>query len=66
MPKEKCYDGPCGVFWDAKHQEIFILEWDGCQMYPSMNKAYKYWRGKEYFPRMLIVMSRDVVRLGPL
>lgn len=65
------YEGPPGAFYDAKHDEIFALEWDGSECYrmsihKRVGKFFDYHvRGAT--SRKTVVLGMDhVVYLGEL
>ena len=72
-PVSKYYEGMDGVFYDFKHDEFFVLEYYGCQVYRKtrkkiVGKFYKYFckeyrRGKN---NVVLTGMTNVIRLGLL
>jgi hypothetical protein len=55
------YEGPSGAFYDFKHDEIFVLEWNGSEVYRmSIHKTV----GKFYDYHVKGATSRKTVMLG--
>lgn len=73
MKNQKRYSGPDGVFYDAKHDELFVLEWTGAKWSnrrsgKEKGRVYRYWywrRGK-YYSCVAIVGMQYCVRIGEL
>jgi len=67
----KRYDGPDGVFYDKKHDEIFVLEWTGAKWRDlrtgrENGRVYRYWRRGKYFSQASLIGMTYCVRIGEL
>jgi hypothetical protein len=64
------YEGPGGVFYDVKHDEIFILEFDGCQVWRRdvgvVGRFYKWVSRGVKDSKIAVIGMDNVIRLGEL
>lgn len=74
MDKKNYYGGPDGVFYDTKHDEIFILEYEGVEImnrnFEIIGRQYFYHgkngEGKVYKKRLAVTGMENCVLLGDL
>ena len=71
----KYYNGPDGVFYDAKNNDLFILEANGIRIFNRVSRTYvgrKYaiwWSSKSYKDIALEQLDNwddEIIRLGEL
>ena len=69
------YEGPDGVFYDFKHDEIFELEWDGAEVFRvnENNIVGRYYKHIQSLTDVhlkkhttIVVGMGGVIRLGDL
>lgn len=64
------YEGPDGVFYDFKHNEIFELIYDGCEIYRKnvgiVGKRYKYKTTISRTRNAVLTGMTNVIRLGAI
>lgn len=71
--KSGYYQGPDGVFYDSKHNEIFELEFEGARIYRKkhgvVGKAYRYRHSKNRKrgnAKVIFTGFENVIYLGEL
>lgn len=64
------YEGPPGVFYDVKYDEIFALEWDGCEIYRKnvgvVGRLFYYHRKGETHRKIAMTGFEYTTYLGEL
>lgn len=65
------YDGPDGVFYDSKHEILFILEWTGGELFNIKTRkfdgrTYKYQAPGRRRSMVGIILGKHCIRLGAL
>lgn len=71
MSRKKYWQGPAGVFYNPKSDEIFIIEFNCARLYDwKRNKdiapMFEYSARGMHYKNVAVIMAKHAIRLGDL